>query len=773
MASGDTDHIEVMDSTVSKKSENATGTSISEDDDRDRVSIAEKNVPYDPAVGPLGAISKVHKSDRKIGHRRVGEGGEITYKKIQSSQIMGSIQLGIQHAIGGLASKPERDLLMQDFMTVETTNFPHEGSNHTPAHHYSEFKFKTYAPIAFRYFRDLFGIQPDDFLMSMCSAPLRELSNPGASGSIFYLTNDDEFIIKTVQHKEGEFLQKLLPGYYLNLDQNPRTLLPKFFGLYCYQCNSKNVRLVAMNNILPSAVKLHQKYDLKGSTYKRKANKSEKQKKSPTYKDLDFMEHHTEGIFLEADTYTALIKTMQRDCRVLESFKIMDYSLLVGIHNLDEAQREKSSAREQAASDSDAQPGLHRTRSDAKEDFGTQVKRTQSINRQRLVAHSTAMESIQAESEPIDEEEDVPPGGIPARNARGERLLLFLGIIDILQSYRLRKKLEHTWKSMIHDGDTVSVHRPSFYAQRFLDFMAKTVFKKIPSLDLPEIKGNHRKFRTLVTSYIALKHSPSKRKSIAKPSRAAEDIDTPGSSGMGSGKAVSLSDVTAHITSPSVTSPVSTAAKIIMQSSTKTTMASSEPEIAFPAVLKGSKQRVPPPVPPRGSPKPKRGGATSYSSLDTKVGAPLSCCSTPPPPFEEAPPARTSRTNSSSTTSSSASGRRRGASSAASVITTSSASSLALTPAALSSARSNDASVCWTPPASVEGSTPTWTEGTPSFTESSSSEQGYPITPARGATPVDGRRSPRAPPPPARASAINCLTSEMLHLKERVDNDYQ
>lgn len=29
-------------------------------------------------------------------------------------------------------------------------------------------------------------------------------------------------------------------------------------------------------------------------------------------------------------------------------------------------------------------------------------------NRQRLVAHSTAMESIQAESEPIDEEEDMP-----------------------------------------------------------------------------------------------------------------------------------------------------------------------------------------------------------------------------------------------------------------------------------------------------------------------------------------------------------------------------
>ena len=55
-----------------------------------------------------------------------------------------------------------------------------------------------------------------------------------------------------------------------NLNQNPRTLLPKFFGLYCYQCNSKNIRLVVMNNLLPSSVKMHQRYDLKGSTYKRK-----------------------------------------------------------------------------------------------------------------------------------------------------------------------------------------------------------------------------------------------------------------------------------------------------------------------------------------------------------------------------------------------------------------------------------------------------------------------------------------------------------------------
>lgn len=50
---------------------------------------------------------------------------------------------------------------------------------------------------------------------SLCNEPLIELSNSGASGSLFYVSRDDEYIIKTVQHKEAEFLQKLLPGYFM------------------------------------------------------------------------------------------------------------------------------------------------------------------------------------------------------------------------------------------------------------------------------------------------------------------------------------------------------------------------------------------------------------------------------------------------------------------------------------------------------------------------------------------------------------------------------
>uniref|UniRef100_A0A8C9K9S1 Phosphatidylinositol-4-phosphate 5-kinase type 1 gamma n=1 Tax=Panthera tigris altaica TaxID=74533 RepID=A0A8C9K9S1_PANTA len=358
---------------------------------------------------------------KKLGHRGVDASGETTYKKTTSSTLKGAIQLGIGYTVGNLSSKPERDVLMQDFYVVESIFFPSEGSNLTPAHHFQDFRFKTYAPVAFRYFRELFGIRPDDYLYSLCNEPLIELSNPGASGSLFYVTSDDEFIIKTVMHKEAEFLQKLLPGYYMNLNQNPRTLLPKFYGLYCVQSGGKNIRVVVMNNILPRVVKMHLKFDLKGSTYKRRASKKEKEKSIPTYKDLDFIQDMPEGLLLDADTFSALSGGPQSPPDIVEYCPTGQY------------------------------PG----------------------------GNSFCRQGVETEM-----------GGIPAVNGRGERLLLHIGIIDILQSYRFIKKLEHTWKALVHDGDTVSVHRPSFYAERFFKFMSNTVFRKNSSLkSSPSKKG--------------------------------------------------------------------------------------------------------------------------------------------------------------------------------------------------------------------------------------------------------------------------------------------
>uniref|UniRef100_A0A7N8WNX2 Phosphatidylinositol-4-phosphate 5-kinase type 1 alpha n=1 Tax=Mastacembelus armatus TaxID=205130 RepID=A0A7N8WNX2_9TELE len=411
-----------------------------------------------------GSSGTTQSMKKTIGHRGVETTtGETTYKKTTSSALKGAIQLGIAHTVGSLSQKAERDVLMQDFVVVESIFFPSEGSNLTPAHHYSDFRFKTYAPIAFRYFRELFGIRPDDYLYSLCNEPLIELSNPGASGSLFYVSSDDEFIIKTVQHKEAEFLQKLLPGYFMNINQNKRTLLPKFYGLYCVQAGGKNIRIVVMNNLLPRIIPMHLKYDLKGSTYKRRASPKEREKGVPIYKDLDFIQDLPDGLLLESDNYNALCKTIQRDCLLLQSFKIMDYSLLMGIHNMDQAIRE----REQGA-----------------------VTPDQRRPQTQKSLYCTAMESIQGEARgkgALDSEDHM--GGIPARNSKGERLLIYIGIIDILQSYRFIKKLEHSWKALVHDGDTVSVHRPGFYAERFQQFMCNTVFKKIPLKPSPSKKS--------------------------------------------------------------------------------------------------------------------------------------------------------------------------------------------------------------------------------------------------------------------------------------------
>ncbi|GAB1605825.1 phosphatidylinositol 4-phosphate 5-kinase type-1 alpha-like isoform X3 [Argonauta hians] len=461
----------------------------------------QKPIPLDThiSVGSHGpktpSLGTARDREKKIGHRRVDESGVVTYKKKPTSELMAAIQLGIGQSVGGLSSKPERDVLLQDFAVVESVFFPSEGSNLTPAHHYSDFRFKTYAPVAFRYFRELFGIHADDFMLSLCTEPLQELCNPGASGSIFYITDDDEFIIKTVQHKEAEFLQKLLPGYYLNLNQNPRTLLPKFYGLYCYQCAGKNIRFCVMNNLLPSSIKLTEKYDLKGSTYKRKASRHERAKESPTLKDLDFLDNHPDGLTLEKETYDALIKTIQRDCRVLESFKIMDYSLLVGIYNLDLAAAKEKEKEKSCDIKNDPAIPLNVNEDGANRGWATikvNLARGKSI-RTRLAQYSTAMEAIQADTSDRqgETEDDVQLGGIPARNSKGERILLYLGLIDILQSYRLKKKLEHTMKAIIIEGDTISVHRPGFYSERFQNFFSNTAFKKTQT---------------------PLKHSPSKKK---------------------------------------------------------------------------------------------------------------------------------------------------------------------------------------------------------------------------------------------------------------------
>lgn len=56
--------------------------------------------------------------------------------------------------------------------------------------------------------RKLFQVDPADYMLAICGDDaLRELSSPGKSGSVFYLTQDDRFMIKTVKKSEVKVRQ--------------------------------------------------------------------------------------------------------------------------------------------------------------------------------------------------------------------------------------------------------------------------------------------------------------------------------------------------------------------------------------------------------------------------------------------------------------------------------------------------------------------------------------------------------------------------------------
>ena len=53
-------------------------------------------------------------------------------------------------------------------------------------------------------------------------------------------------------------------------------------------------------------------------------------------------------------------------------------------------------------------------------------------------------------------------------------VVLYFGIIDILQEYDMTKRLEHAYKSLHYDSSSFSAVEPSLYSRRFQDFIRKT-----------------------------------------------------------------------------------------------------------------------------------------------------------------------------------------------------------------------------------------------------------------------------------------------------------
>ena len=74
---------------------------------------------------------------------------------------------------------------------------------------------------------------PQDYLLSLTgSRALRELPSPGKSGSVFYLSDDERFLVKTVSREEARLLLTRIPAYYRHCAAHPGTLLTRFCGVH-------------------------------------------------------------------------------------------------------------------------------------------------------------------------------------------------------------------------------------------------------------------------------------------------------------------------------------------------------------------------------------------------------------------------------------------------------------------------------------------------------------------------------------------------------------
>lgn len=326
--------------------------------------------------------------------------------------------------------------------SLELTNNS-TGNELTPSAKY-DFKFKDYAPWVFRHLRANFKLDPADYLMSLTSKYiLSELGSPGKSGSFFYFSRDYKYIIKTIHHAEHKLLRKILREYYAHVERYPNTLISQFYGLHRVKIPyGRKIHFVVMNNLFPPHRDIHQTFDLKGSTIGRNY-KEEDLERNPraTLKDLNWLRRNNHFEF-GPKKKSLFIEQMKRDVALLQRLKIMDYSLLVGIHDLgrgnEENLRDKTLQVFQPGGDGTPEPQVNMlTRTPSKLENARQARQLrQIIKMEKPVPMDKSTSKMPDEM--LEERKNFifysDDGGFRATHENGQpgEEIYYLGIIDCL-----------------------------------------------------------------------------------------------------------------------------------------------------------------------------------------------------------------------------------------------------------------------------------------------------------------------------------------------------
>ncbi|CAL1528147.1 unnamed protein product [Lymnaea stagnalis] len=291
------------------------------------------------------------------------------------------------------------------------------------------FVLKRYRPRSCDIVRNKCLRQGQNYEDDLCEHKWRLLLDTGESGSKYFLSANEDFIIKTIQDSEHNCLNDILPRLCHFLTDNPQTLLPRFFGLYRYTGGGKKIRFMVMNNLLPNHLQIDKRFDLKGATKRKTATN--------VGKDDEFLKTHPNGFEMDERYVTRLRELLELDCMHLRELGLTNYSLFIAVHEVD--------------------------KDDEDEDDHIRV------SNENLDEHSRSSQTLGLLG--------YRSRGVPARLCATSKVLLYIGIIHILKPYTLRNKEEYLFKSMLPGGDDTPVQPPKEFEERFMRFVRDIWFK--------------------------------------------------------------------------------------------------------------------------------------------------------------------------------------------------------------------------------------------------------------------------------------------------------
>ncbi|KHN80062.1 Phosphatidylinositol 5-phosphate 4-kinase type-2 alpha [Toxocara canis] len=404
-----------------------------------------------------GVMSSKKKTPR-AGKRGKGKVLVPKWKLFRAKEPLLSVFMwGVNHTIGELMHVPPPGLLMPDDFRASTkikVDYHLFNKDNMPSH----FKVKDYCPNVFRNLREHFGVDQNEYLRSLtCYEPDPEPDQADKSGPRLFISYDKKFVIKTMDSEAVAEIHSILRFYHeYVVEKHGKTLLPQYLGLYRITVDGGETYLIVMRNIFGRKYKVHRKYDLKGSTVQRQASEKEKTKELPTLKDNDFLEDNYK-LLLPEDAREKLVNMLSSDTEFLARLHLMDYSLLVGIHDIDRAEAE-AAASQQAGEQSEGEAS------------GDELVPT---------PPDSPLPSTGAFA-------PIPPGGpdlddeffaIPSNPLSSKRLIYFIGLVDILTYYGVKKRTASAAKAVKYgsEAENISTVKPDQYARRLLDFVTRAV----------------------------------------------------------------------------------------------------------------------------------------------------------------------------------------------------------------------------------------------------------------------------------------------------------